>query len=81
MTTYPLSEPATAYRGEEQGAASNQNKDIVAQGTLSDCVEVLEGWSKEDRASVRIDIDGMNLRYGPDEVEELLEYLRQEGKG
>lgn len=78
MTTYPLSEPATIYRTADQseGAA----RDVVARGSLSDCAEILENWSSNDRASVEIEIDDMSLRYGADEIEELLTFLREEDK-
>ena len=78
MTTYPLSEPATIYRtaDQDEGAA----RDVVARGSLSDCAEILEDWSRTDRASVEIEIDDMSLRYGPDEIEELLTFLREEDK-
>jgi hypothetical protein len=78
VTTYPLSEPATIYRTADQTEGSA--RDVVARGSLSDCAEILEGWSRADRASVEIEIDDMSLRYGPDEVEELLTFLRKEHK-
>ena len=76
MTTYPLSEPATIYRKADQ--AEGAARDAVARGSLSDCAEILEDWSRTDRASVEIEIDDMVLRYGPDEIEELLTFLREE---
>ena len=81
MTTYPLSEPATIYRIAVSDAGRRQGRDIVARGSLSDCAETLENWSADDRRSVAIEIDDMSLDYGPEEIEELLEFLRQEEKG
>jgi hypothetical protein len=78
MTTYPLSEPATIYRESEGGEAGSNDK--VARGSLSDCAEILEGWSTEDRARVRVEMDDMSLRYGTQEIEELLAFLREEDK-
>lgn len=78
MTTYPLSEPATIYRTADQDEGSA--RDVVARGSLSDCAEILEDWSRTDRSSVEIEIDDMSLRYGPDEIEELLTFLREEDK-
>ena len=79
MTTYALSEPATIRRtatGSDAGAG-----EVVTRGSLADCADVLQGWSAKDRASVLIDIDDMDLRYGPAEVEELLVFLRGESPG
>jgi hypothetical protein len=71
MTTYPLSEPATIYRSAGSG-------EIVSQGSLSDCAETLQGWSADDRATVRVAMDDMDLNYGSAEIEELLAFLRAE---
>ena len=79
MTTYPLSEPATIYRAAGASVAERRPDDVVARGTLSECAEILEGWSADDRATVRIDVEQMDLAYGPDKIEELLEFLRHEG--
>ena len=76
MTTYPLSEAATIYRLTN---ASSDTQEVVARGTLSECAELLEGWSTAERASSEIAVDQMNLRYGSEDVEELLEFLRREG--
>lgn len=78
MTTYPLSEPATIYRPGKDQSADAAPSDIVARGTLSDCAEILEKWSVDDRAAVRIDMDDLGLRYGPDEIEELMQFLAAE---
>jgi hypothetical protein len=79
MTTYPLSEPATIYRTAEPNQADEQSGDVVAQGSLADCAEILEGWSPADRATARVEVNDMDLRYGPGEIEELLTFLREEG--
>jgi hypothetical protein len=79
MTTYPLSEPATIYRTAEPNQADGQSGDVVAQGSLADCAEILEGWSPADRATARVEVNDMDLRYGPGEIEELLTFLREEG--
>ncbi|MEN2786663.1 hypothetical protein ACFOKI_01815 [Sphingomonas qilianensis] len=73
MTTYPLSEPATIYRSD-----AHQSDAVVSRGSLSDCADLLQDWSTEDRAAVRIEIDDMELRYGPEQIEELLKFLREE---
>ncbi|WP_260598593.1 hypothetical protein [Sphingomonas endolithica] len=77
MTTYPLSEPATLSRTAKGGSET----EIVARGSLSDCADIVADWSTEERALVRIDVDDMALRYGPEEVEELLAFLREESAG
>ena len=81
MTTYPLSEPATIRRTAKSGKASNRTDDVVAQGSLADCADVLEALSAEERSALRVEIDDMALRYGPEEIEELLIYLREESVG
>lgn len=73
MTTYPLSEPATIY------AADAENP--VGRGTLADCAELIEGFPPQRRASARIEMDDMELRFGPEEIEELLRFLREESAG
>ena len=78
MTTYPLSEPATIYRTSDRTEADGGVSEVVARGSLSDCAEILEGWSETDRADVEIEIQDMSLRYGPSEIEELLTFLRDE---
>lgn len=81
MTTYPLSEPATIYRNAGQKELSGATREVVARDSLSDCAEILEGWSETDRALVEVEIDDMSLRYGPNEIEELLTFLREEDNG
>ena len=76
MTTYPLSEPSTIYRSA--GQSEDPAADVVSRGSLADCAETLEGWSAADRAGIRVQVDEMNLTYGPPEIEELLDFLREE---
>jgi len=38
----------------------------------------LDSWSETDRVFIDIEIDDMALRYGPNEIEELLAFLREE---
>jgi hypothetical protein len=33
----------------------------------------------DDRATARVEVNDMDLRYGPGEIEELLTFLREEG--
>jgi hypothetical protein len=78
MTTYPLSEPSTIYRAARPGNDGDSAAGIVARGSLADCAEILEGWSAAERAEVRVEVDEMNLTYGAPEIEELLDFLREE---
>lgn len=77
MTTYPLSEPATVYVAEE-GAEQDR---VAGRGTLTHCVEIIEGFPAEKRAAARIEMDDLDLRFGPREVEDLLRFLRDEDAG
>ena len=74
MTTYPLSEPATIYRAD----GSDDATDVVAQGTLSECADILKAWTDAERETVRVDMDDLSLCYGPQEMAELLKFLRAE---
>lgn len=76
MTTYPLSEPATIYAAE--GA---EEESVSGQGSLGDCAELLAGFSPEKRASARIEMDAMDLKFGSREIDELLRFLRDEDEG
>ena len=73
MTTYPLSEPATIYAAE--------GNDLVGQGSLADCAEIIEALPSQQQASVRIEMDDLELRFGPQEVGDLLRFLRDESAG
>jgi hypothetical protein len=78
MTTYPLSEPATAYVSDDDGNATPQS---IFQGTLGECVAIVEGMSQDERSSASIKMDALDLSYGPAEVDELVRYLRDEESG
>jgi hypothetical protein len=81
MTTYPLSEPATIRRTARDGNALSQTDEVVGHGSLARCADLLQKLSTEERSSLRIDVDDMKLRYGAEEIEELLIYLRDESGG
>ncbi len=74
MTTYPLSEPATIY-------ASEGDADVLGQGTLAECSDIVQGLPDKDRSSATITMDDLDLSYGPAEVDELVQFLRSEGEG
>ncbi|MEG3089553.1 hypothetical protein [Sphingomonas sp. PB4P5] len=76
-----MSEPATVRRSADAGTAVRESDDIVARGSLADCAETLETWSAEERAAIQIDIDDMDIRYGPEEIDTLLSFLRDESAG
>lgn len=79
MTTYPLSEPATIRR--TQSDEKHSNDEVVGQGSLADCAEMLEKLSADERSPLRVDVDDMELSYGSEEVEQLLQHLRDESAG
>ncbi|MBB3349120.1 MULTISPECIES: hypothetical protein [unclassified Sphingomonas] len=78
MTTYPLSEPATAYVGDNDGNAISKP---LFQGSLSECVAIVEGMPQDERTSASIKMDALDLSYGPAEVDELVRFLRDEDAG
>ena len=78
MTTYPLSEPATIYADEAAGDATS---DVVGQGTLEECVDIVAALSADQQKSVSIRMDALNLKFGPLEIGELLRFLREESGG
>lgn len=78
MTTYPLSEPATTYATDDDGKPTSR---ILFKGTLSDCAASVEAMPHNERFSASIKVDTLDLRYGPDEVDELIRYLRNEEPG
>ena len=80
MTTYALSEQATIRRAGKGGSAS-RNDEVVGQGLLEDCANIVEAMPAEERSSLRIDVDDIELHYGSEEIEELLIYLRDESAG
>ena len=81
MTTYPLSEPATIRRAVKGDKTSKGADEVIGQGSLADCAEICENLSAAERSSLRIDIDDMDLSYGPEEIKRLLLHLRNEEAG
>ena len=81
MTTYPLSEPATILRAAEGDKTSKGADEVIGQGSLADCAEICENLSAAERSSLRIDMNDMDLSYGPEEIEQMLLYLRNEEAG
>jgi hypothetical protein len=77
MTTYPLSEPATIY------ADGNDAKDarVLGRGTLSECADLIAEFPEEKRTAVRIQMDAMDIQFDSTEVDELLQFLRDESSG
>lgn len=73
MTTYPLSEPATMY--------DDAREDAAVRGTLAECAEILQRSTAQERKSTRIEMDDVDLKFGPDEIDDLLLYLREESAG
>lgn len=78
MTTYPLSEPATVHAGDDTGRAG---AGVLGNGTLADCVEIVSGLGGEARSSARIAMDDLDLEFGPEEIDELATFLRNEEPG
>jgi hypothetical protein len=77
MTTYPLSEPATIY-DDEDGAEPDG---VARRGTLAECIELIEAFPAEKRRAARIEMDDLDLRFGPREIEDLVRFLRDEDGG
>ncbi|TGX55999.1 hypothetical protein E5A73_02485 [Sphingomonas gei] len=73
-----MSEPATIYAADGDGA---KREGVAGQGSLAECAEIVEGFSPERRASARIEMDALELRFGPQEIDELLRFLRDESAG
>jgi hypothetical protein len=78
MTTYPLSEPATIYVVEGDGDAQ---LDVVGQGTLEECADSVASLASDRKVTVAIQMDDLDLRFGPEEISELLRFLREERPG
>jgi hypothetical protein len=74
VTTYPLSEQATIFASKEQDT-------VLGQGSLADCVEVIEAMAPEQRNAAHIRMDTLDLAFGPGEIDELLRFLRNEREG
>lgn len=81
MTTYALSEPATIRRIVDGSGGAKQAGEVVARGSLADCADILQDWPAAERSSVQIDVDDMDLCYGPEDIEGLLTFLREESAG
>ena len=78
MTTYPLSEMATIYAGTGDADAPS---DVVGQATLEECANIVAGLPADRQKSVTIQMDDLDLRFGPEDVSELLQVLRDETAG
>lgn len=77
MTTYPLSELATIYSLE----GGKSQSDVVGQGTLEDCADIVADLAPDERKAISIQMDDLDLKFGPEEVGELLRFLRNESSG
>ena len=75
MTTFPLSEPATIYAGEASEGAS----DPLGKGTLAECAGIVADLPLDRQQAVTIQMDDLDLRFGPAEVSELCKILSEEG--
>ncbi len=78
MTTYPLSEPATIHDAVPSGDATSA---VVGRGTLEECVDIVANFPADRQRSILIQMDEIDLRFGPEEIRELLEFLRAETPG
>lgn len=78
MTTYPLSEAATIYPGETLDVASSEP---IGQGTLEDCADIVAGLPTETQQSVVIRMNDLDMTFGPQDILELLGFLREETPG
>ncbi|BCA60858.1 hypothetical protein HMP09_0092 [Sphingomonas sp. HMP9] len=78
MTTYPLSEPATIYSAD----GSNDPKPAgLGRGTLEECADIVAGLPADERSSVTIRMDDLDLAFGAQEIGELLKFLHEEPAG
>jgi len=78
MTTYPLSEPATIYKVDTSDDAVAE---VLERGTLEDCADIAAGLSSDEQTAITIKMDRLGLNFGPEEIIELLRFLREETKG
>lgn len=78
MTTYPLSEPATIYAVE---VCDDTMSDVVGRGTLEACMDIVASLPSDRQKSVSIRMDALDLKFGPQEIGELQEFLREETAG
>lgn len=78
MTTYPLSEAATIYavKAPDDAAAT-----VVGQGTLEECADIVSGLASDSQKAVSIEMDNLDLKFGSQEIAELLRFLREEDGG
>ena len=58
MTTYPLSELATTYFVEGDGDVQS---DVVGQGTLEDCADIVANLAPDERKAISIQMDDLDL--------------------
>jgi hypothetical protein len=78
MTTYPLSEMATIYAAEgTDGATSN----VVGTGTLEECADIVADLPSDRQKSLSIEMNDLDLKFGSQEIDELLQFLREESAG
>jgi hypothetical protein len=78
MTTYPLSEPAMIHDAEPSDDTATG---VVGQGTLEECIDIVAEFSADRQRSVSIQMDDIDLRFGPKEISDLLRFLREETPG
>lgn len=78
MTTYPLSEPATIYADDDHDA---KGTDVLGRGTLAECADLIAEFPADKRNAVRIEMDDLDLQFDTAEVDELLQFLRDESSG
>lgn len=63
------------------GKASSRNDEVVGRGSLEDCADIVGALPVEERSSLRIGVNDMELHYGSEEIGELLIYLSDESAG
>ena len=78
MTTYPLSEPATIL---PLRAGENAASQAISRGTLEDCVSNVGDLPVDERQSVAIQMDDMDLRFDHEGIKGLIRFLHNEGLG
>ena len=78
MTTYPLSEPATIFGADP---SDDVTAEAVGHGTLEECADTIADFSADRQKSAFIQMDDIDLKYGPREISELLRFLREETPG
>ena len=78
MTTYPLSEPATVFVVEDPDTVASKT---VGHGTLEDCADIVAGLPTEQQRTAVIKMDDLDLGFQPDEIAELLQFLKEESAG